>query len=305
MALHHVIELRLSRGETALLAPIAARLRAIDPPRAAALACRIALADGDYTTATRIAQTALATLEPVPDLPTCLAASQILANDFAAAAKTASDFATRYPVDLREWGAGAITSELLLYRGDFDDYLATVRGSERRQKVIAVALWRPTASIVEDPQTADAIRGQPIVPATQSLVAHVLGFDATDIYEEAPELELRAYGRGLAAERKNDLPEAIAQYRQALALPQKGDIRMLIAYQLAHALRANGDEAGAALACRDVITPHEYVAYRAALLPDCLLWSNDPVRWKQLDATWTGSFQHPSVVEARRRLSAL
>jgi hypothetical protein len=77
---------------------------------------------------------------------------------------------------------------------------------------------------------------------------------------------------------------------------------MLIAYQLAKVLVASGDRAGAKAACEDVIAPRLYHAYRAALLPDCALWSDDPVRWLAVSEAWTGEFQHPAIVEIRKRL---
>lgn len=51
-----------------------------------------------------------------------------------------------------------------------------------------------------------------------------------------------------------------------------------------------------------MIAPRLYHAYRAALLPDCVLWSDDPVRWLALSDAWTGDYQHPAVVAIRKRL---
>ena len=78
---------------------------------------------------------------------------------------------------------------------------------------------------------------------------------------------------------------------------------MLAAHHLARALHDSGDHAGAAAACEEVLAPRVYQGYRALLLPDCQLWSEDPAQWKRLLATWRGTFEHPAVVEARRRVA--
>ena len=305
MALHHVIEYRLSRGETAPLSAIADQLRTLDPPRGATLDCQIAIADRRPAAAATLAREALARLEPSPELYVCLMQAQILAGDLDGAEKTTKQALDRWPIDLREWGGRAIAAELLLYRGRLADFLEALPGTTNRQRIITLALWRPTDDIVEkDQQTSDGMRGQPIVPASQSLVAHVFGRDAVAVYGEAPEAELRAYGRGLALELHGERAGAAAEYRKALAAPAKGDTRMLIAYQLAHVLVAAGDRAGAKAACAEVIAPHLYQAYRAALLPDCVLWSDDPAAWRTLVDGWRGELAHPAVVEMRRRLAA-
>jgi hypothetical protein len=68
---------------------------------------------------------------------------------------------------------------------------------------------------------------------------------------------------------------------------------MLVAHHLARTLIAVGDVAGAKIACREVIEPTLYLAYRAVLLPDCLAWTGNRARLSQLwrDAT----FQHPAL----------
>lgn len=305
MALHHVIEYRLSRGETQPLKSFAAQLRQLDPPRGAALDCQIAIANRHPAEGATVARAAIGKLEPSPELYVCLVQALILANDLEAAERTTQEAVERWPIDLREWGSRTIAAELLLYRGRLDEYLAAPPGVGGRQRLITLALWRTSSVTVELPQLSTSARGQPLVPASQALVQHELGRDAIEIYAEAPEAELRAYGRGLAAELRGDLAMAASELRKALAVPSKGDVRLLIAYQLARVLERAGDPAGAKAACEDVIEPRLYHAYRAALLPDCLLWSNDPARWRQLTGAWTGEFAHPAVIEARRRLAEL
>ena len=301
MALHHALEFRLSRGETAPLAPIVAQLRTRDPGASAALACQIAIADRQPAKAVTVAREALAQTEPTPELYVCLLQAQILAGDLDAAEQTSKLVLDRWPIDLREWGGRAIANELLLYRGRLADYLGTV-GVLDRQRIITLAVWRPSVELIEIPQIADGARGQPIVPASQTLVQHALDKDPLVIYAEAVEAELRSYGRGLASELHGEPAAAITEYRKALDAPSKGDTRMLIAYQLAKVLVQTGDTAGAKAACMDVIAPRVYQPYRAALLPDCLVWSGEHAQLEQLARAWTGELAHPAVTEARRLL---
>ena len=301
MALHHALEFRLSRGETAPLGPIVAQLRARDPGAAAALACQIAIADRQSAKAVTIAREAVAHADPTPELYVCLLQAQILGGDLDAAEQTSKLVLDRWPIDLREWGGRAIANELLLYRGRLSDYLVTV-GALDRQRIITLAVWRPSVDLVEIPQVADGARGQPIVPASQTLVQHALGRDPLVIYADAVEAELRSYGRGLAAELHGEPAAAITEYRRALAAPSKGDTRMLIAYQLAKVLVQTGDAAGAKAACLEVIAPRVYQPYRAALLPDCLVWSGEHAQLEQLVHAWTGELALPAVAEARRLL---
>jgi hypothetical protein len=146
------------------------------------------------------------------------------------------------------------------------------------------------------------MRASPIGIAMDLLMEHLRGRDAVASYESDPQLEVRHYGRGLAAALRGDSATAVAELRKALAVPSKGDIRMLVAHDLARVHHASGDSAAAAAACEEVISPRDYHGYRAILLPDCILWSNDRARWRQLDTAWRGDFAHPAVVEIRKRL---
>ncbi len=303
LALHHVFEYRLSRGETEALRPFVGKLQLLDPAQAATLDCEIAIGERRYDVAQEAARAAIGTLPPHSNIYACLMQAQILAGDLDGAAETAKQATAKAPIDLREFGVRTITAELLLYRGKLVDYLAALPDSADRQRRITLALWRPTRDLSDElVQTADMLRGQPIVPASQNLVEHALGRDPTNIYEYAFEAELRAYGRGLAAELHGDLANAAAEFRRAIAAPAKGDVRLLAAHHLARVLYKQGDKAGAKAACDEVIHPHQYQAYRAALYPDCVLWTEDPVLMRQLSDAWTGEFQHPSVVEIRRQL---
>ena len=303
LALHHVFDYRLSRGEAAKLRPFSEQLALLDPVRATTLDCEIAVSERRYDVAQGFARTGIEKLSPDAQIYTCLMQAQILANDLDGAARTAKDAALRAPIDLREFGSRTIAAELLLYRGKLADYMTILPESADRQRRITLALWRPAEEQADElVQTSEMLRGQPVVPASQIVVLHALGKDPTQIYEHAFEAELRAFGRGLAAELKGDLPTAAVELRRAVEAPAKGDVRMLAAHALARVLNAQGDTAGAKAACDEVIHPHQYQPYRAALLPDCVLWTDDPVQMRALSDAWTGEFVHPSVVEIRRRL---
>lgn len=306
MALHHVIEYRQSRGETAQLVPIVERLRAVDAASAAALECQIAIGTRDYAAAARLAAAAIEREQPMPALYVCLLQAEILLGDVDAAERTTTQAMARWPIDLREWGGHALDTELMLYRGELDAYLDLPDARVSVQRQLALALWHPAPDVLDPPIAwDDGTRGRPLGEASELLVAHALGTDRTELYADAPEPEIRAYGRALAFELHADQAAAIAEYRKALAVPARGDIHMLVSYQLARLLHARGDTAGANAACEDgVISPRQYQGYRAIVLPDCLAWSDDPARWKQLSDTWRGRFEHPAVVEARRRLAA-
>jgi hypothetical protein len=173
------------------------------------------------------------------------------------------------------------------------------------QRLLALALWQPSPDLVGPVASSpDQTRGAPLQYATENLIAHQLGEDPTDLYSDAPEPELRAYGKGLAFELQEDPTAAIAEYKKALAVPAKGDVRMLVAYELARLLHGQGDIAGTIAACDEVVNPRMYQGYRAVLLPDCLLWSNNRNQWQWLVDAWTGGFQHPAVIEAKHRLAS-
>jgi hypothetical protein len=144
------------------------------------------------------------------------------------------------------------------------------------------------------------MRGPPLGTAMVLLSEHLKGRDAVALHAGDSQAEIRAYGKALAAELAGDRSVAIKELRRALEVPQKGDIRMMIAHALARNLHAAGDQAGAKQACRDVLAPAQYYGYRAVLVPDCVLWSGDAAQMKWLDDTWSGELAHPSVVEVRR-----
>ena len=302
MSLHHVMEYRLARGETGSLRPLVEDIRAVNAPRAATLECQIALSDRDYPKATQLAKASIANLPPSTELYSCLVESYILAGDLDAAAASAKEGTERTEIDLEEFGLRTIAAELLLYQGRLADYLASLPDSADRQRRITLAYWRTPPAFDEQVQPASGLRGQPIVPASQTLLAHMQGKDLVESYAHAFEAELRAYGQGLAAELQGNLIGAAEQLRRAMLAPAKGDIRLLAAHDLARVLHAQGDKAGAKAACDEVLRPHLYVPYRAALVPDCVLWSEDAMQWRALSDHWTGELQHPSVVEIRRSL---
>ena len=146
-----------------------------------------------------------------------------------------------------------------------------------------------------------SMRAPPLDTASLILVQHVLGRDPLVLYDSDPQPEVRSFGKALAAELRGDTAAAIIEYRKSLAAPAKGDLRMLISYELARVLHATGDAAGAAAACSEVIAPRLYLPYRAVLLPDCVLWSGDRAKWQQELAAWKSDFALPAIVEMRRR----
>ena len=272
MALHHVVEFRLSHGEAERLVPIATRLRNVDPAAAAALDCQIAIGKRDYAGAEASAKASLAKVEKIPELYICEAQAQALQGELDAGEATAKTAFDLWPIDMREWGGFAQYAEFMLYRGKLDAFLDFVRGKPSRQRALALLLWRPDAPVNETQPAGPGMRMPPLGAATWILQEQIHGHDASNVYASYPEPEVKAWGFALAAEAKGDRAGAIAQLRTALDVPAKGDMRMLLAHRLAKLLYEAGDRAGAAQACDEVIRPRLYVDYRAVLLPDCLKW---------------------------------
>jgi tetratricopeptide (TPR) repeat protein len=271
MALHHVIEYRLSRGETAELKPIADKLRTIDTANAAALDCKMAVADRDYARAVTTAQAALAdaNIEKIGELYLCLAQAEILTGDLENAAVTAKTAFDLWPLEAQDKGGFAQYAELFLYRNDLDGYLELTRGRRSSQRALAILLRRPELPVTEPQPEWPKSRMAPLGAATWMLQQHVHKVDASTVIATYPEPEVRLWGEALAAEAAGNTASAIAKLREALTVPAKGDIRMLVAHRLALLLRATGDTAGAAAACEEVLRPRFYVNYRAVLLSDC------------------------------------
>ncbi len=302
MALHHVVEYRLGRDEAAQLQPIADKLRPIDPAAAAALDCRILIGERKYREAAAGAHAALERQEPIPELYNCLSNAQVLAGDLDGSEQTAKTALDRWPIDLREWGASAMYAEAFLYRGRLDEFLELDKAT--RQRSLALAMWRPTPDLFEGAPLGPGMRTPPLTAATWILVEQLHGRDGVAVYDDYPDPEIRSYGRALWAEVRGDTKLAITEYRKGIAAPAKGDVRMLLAHHLARVLHAGGDTAGAVAACEEIVSPRMYIGYRAIVLPDCLLWSEDRASWQRLVDAWKGKFEHPAVVEARRRLAA-
>ena len=270
MALHHVVEYRLTQGQSARLVPIANKLRPIDPAIAATLDCKIAVADRHYGEAVTLTKGALQKFGQVPELYICLAQAQALAGDLAGGEATAKQAFDLWPIDMREWGGFAQYAEFFLYRKQLADYLALLRDKPSRQRVLVMLLWQHSTETNETDPSGTGMREPPLGAATWLLQEKLKGHDASRVYKDYPEQEVRAWGEALWAP---DDDTAIAHLRHALEVPQKGDIRMLVAHELAARLHARGDAAGATAACDEVIHPRVYVNYRAVVLPDCLAWS--------------------------------
>jgi tRNA A-37 threonylcarbamoyl transferase component Bud32/tetratricopeptide (TPR) repeat protein len=276
MALHHVVEYRLSRGEAERVEPIAKKLHEVDPSSAAALDCKIAVSKRDYAGAAAGAQAALAspTIDKIPEIYICLAQAQALAGDLRGGEATAKTAFELWPIDYREWGGFAQYAEFFLYRRDLDGYLDLLRGKPSRQRAIALMMWRPAAyDNREGSPIGPGMREPPLGASSYILQEWLRGNDTSAVWSTYPEPEVRAWGLALAAEKAGDKAGAIAHLREALAVPSKGDTRMLLAHRLAKLLHETGDDAGAKAACDEVIRPRVYINYRAVLLPDCVAWS--------------------------------
>ena len=275
MALHHVIEYRLSRGEGAVLAPIVAQLRAVDAPAAAALDCEVAIGERDYPRASALAKAALdrADVDKIPELYVCLAQAQALVGDFDAGAATAKIAFELWPLETHDSGGFAQYAEFSLYKNQLDTYLDLTRGRASTQRALAILLWRPDTPVDIPQPSWPAKRMAPLGSATWLLQQHLKGADASAASATYPEPEVKAWAAALAAEGRGDRTAAVASLRQALTVPAKGDMRMLVAHHLAKLLLDSGDAAGAAAACDEVIRPRFYVDYRAILLRDCVEWS--------------------------------
>jgi len=300
MALHHVLELRLSRGEGTQLAPIATKLRVADPPAAVALDCKIAISRRDYAGAVALTQKAIAGVDAIADIYLCLSHAQTLVGDLDGAQATAKRAFELWPIDYRDWGGFASYAEHELYRGRYDAYLELLRNKPGWQKSLAVLLWTPGSKLDVIGPVGSGMRMPPLSSAAWILGEKSHGRDTVTIYKDYPELEVRAFGYAVWAEAKKDYRAAIDEYRKALVLPAKGDMRMLTAHHLARALRASGDPAGAVAACQEVLAPRLYLPYRAIVWPDCVAWSGDPAATKQLLAAWTGTFMHPALANVKR-----
>jgi tetratricopeptide (TPR) repeat protein len=274
VALHHVTEFRLSRGETQQLEPIAAKLRVADPPAGATFDCKIAIGKRDYKGAIDIAAKALDKLEKIPELYICLAQAYALDGQMELGEKTAKTAFDLWPIDMREWGGFAQYAEFFLYRDKLDDYLALLRGKPSRQRAIALLLWRPSEETNETQPSGPGMRMPPLGAAVWVLQEMTRGRNPVEVYGNYVEPEVAAYGKALRAELQGDLVMAIAEYRKALTVPAKGDMRMLVAHHLARVLHMQGDDAGVKQLCDDeIVAPRLYLPYRAVVLRDCRQWT--------------------------------
>jgi tetratricopeptide (TPR) repeat protein len=273
VALHHVTEFRLSRGEADQLEPVAAKLRVADPPAGATLDCKIAVGKRDYKGAIEIASKALDRMEKIPELYICLAQAYALDGQMEKGEETAKTAFDLWPIDLREWGGFAQYAEFFLYRDKLDDYLALLRDKPSRQRAIAVLLWRPSEPTNETQPAGPGMRMPPLGAAVWILQEMTHGKNPVEVYGNYVEPEVAAYGKALRAELQGDLVMAISEYRKALAVPAKGDMRMLVAHHLARVLHMTGDDAGAKKLCdEEIVAPRLYLPYRAVVLRDCRQW---------------------------------
>jgi hypothetical protein len=85
-------------------------------------------------------------------------------------------------------------------------------------------------------------------------------------------------------------------FQRSLAAPQKGDIKMLVSHALARLEHRLGNSDAAKAACKEVLEPTLYQAYRAVLMPDCTAWGGSATQRETLVRAWRGAtFVHPAV----------
>ena len=289
MALHHVVEFRLSRGEAAKLAPIASALRAVD--RAGGGGARLPDRDRRARVLRGGGRSRARRSRAASRSPSSTSASRrrtMLAGDLDAAERAAKHAFELWPIDLREWGGFAHLRRALLYRGRSTSTSRSSRSKPSRQRRSRSSLWQPEPAIVA------------IVGPTGAGHAHAAAGAATWILGEQRTAATTVDGRtGLPRARGPRVRQGSVgrvprrprdgdrEYREALDLPAKGDIRMLVAHHLARVLHAQPATSPARRPrARRCIAPRVYQAYRAVRLPDCLAWSGDPLAAAQLVDAW-------------------
>ena len=212
-------------------------------------------------------------------------------------------------IDSREIGGMALLAEQHLYQGEVREFRQTAAPASLTL-VFVEALWNGIGYGHVRRPPAFGIRSPPVRVAAYFDKGFAEGRDDRDVWETYPEPVLAAYGEGLAHEGSGDTAAAVAAYERAMAAPQTGAVRMLVAHHLARARTAAGDTAGAAEACAHVLHPRVYRPYRGVLWPDCIVWTaraqpTDEAAaayYRRLVEVWRGEVEHPAFVEARARI---
>jgi tRNA A-37 threonylcarbamoyl transferase component Bud32/tetratricopeptide (TPR) repeat protein len=276
MALHHVVEYHLSEGRPEELRPMLETLRRADPGSAAALESAMLVCERKYPQAAQVARTALASHADNALLWVRLSEALTLDGDLVGGEDAAREGFQRSPVDPRGEGPLSHLAEFALYRRDVEQFRRTLQNSRNMVSVLVDILWTGRTTVdVARPLDLDKrqMRGLPFWTAMYFLFAVQSGRDESAAIASYADLEVRAYGEGLLADRRGDTTAAAAAYDRGLHTPSRGDMRMLLAHHLARAKRALGDAASAAAACDEVLHPRIYQVYRAVLMPDCSRWT--------------------------------
>jgi tetratricopeptide (TPR) repeat protein len=282
MAMHHVLDYRIARGEVADLREAAALVAEADPATASALEITALVAERRHELA--LARTRDATARYADDalLWQHRAALEVVLGDLPAAEASATRAVALWPHDDRNDGPFTAWAELPLYAGDEAGFEARSGARFSPANILRLALWHDGAGLkdtvpdraAQGPRKRPGDSAMDPPPLNECLdllgpAAHgqdVLTYAATSINPE-----VRAFGAGLAALSAGDLKRAEARFTEGVAAATAAT-RPLLAYYAARTRRQLGDARGVAEACDEVIRPRGYVPYRAVLLPDCLRW---------------------------------
>ena len=113
VALHHVVEFHLDRGEPARLRPLIERLTAVDPEAGAVLDCDLLVAERRYGDAAARARAGLDLDPSSPRLWIRRAEALALAGDYEGGERAAEEAFRLWPIDPREWGGLAHRADAL------------------------------------------------------------------------------------------------------------------------------------------------------------------------------------------------
>jgi tetratricopeptide (TPR) repeat protein len=274
LALHHVVEHRLALGDHEPLRALAAELEATDPEAAAEIVARVLMAERRIADATALLERSVAAHPGADNLRILLGEALVLAGDFVAARGALTEVFARSPIDARGSGALSHLAELDLYANDLAAF-RKVAPSATPIRALAEMLWSgETTAELGRPPFFDgfSMPPLPLIAAAWFLQSLRHGRDVTAEIAAYPEVDVRHYALGVAAEQRGDARGAADEYAAGLATDQRGELRMLLAHHLARVRWQSRDAAGAAAACDEVRHPRVYHPYRAVLLPDCLRW---------------------------------
>jgi tetratricopeptide (TPR) repeat protein len=282
MALHHVVDYHVARGDAAAVRAAGAIVAGSDAAAARALEVTALIAARRYAEALAAAQAATERCPDDAPLWQLRTAAEVLTGELDDAARSVERAVELWPLDERTVGPFNQLVELRLYANDELGFEASVGARFSPANLLRLAVWHDGSGLPDDAPNRDgegprrgngqsAMAAPPLHQSVAMLGAHHHGVDASEFWTHSPYAEVRGFGAGLAAVRAGDPVAAEAHFAAALdaSLPET---RPLFAYYLARARRDRGDATGAAAACDEVIRPRGYVTYRAVLLRDCARW---------------------------------